>query len=228
MTRRTKTVTAAAGSLLLAAAASTLSGCWVPTLIGGMAASAYATGTSIFPAEYEGLNDHTWAVVVLADRSITSEVFNIQAVVTNATTNKLLGAQNEGTLTSAGFQPGQNVLLLQTSQPTFNAWSYIRMAEEIGVDRLIVIDINHFQLYEPGNRYFWNGRVAARVGVVEAELGIDEFAFSRDIDITYPDDQGFTTQDLTRPHIVNVLLDRLTNRAAWLFFEHEEPNMIEY
>ena len=227
MTLRTLLVTGAATATLTGIGAS-LSGCWVPTLIGGMAASAYATGTSEYPAEYEGLNDHTWAVVVLADRSITSEVFNLQSVVTNATTNKLLTAQTSGALNSAGFQPGQNVLLLQTAEPTFDAWNYTRMAEEIGVDRLIVIDVNHFQLYEPGNRYFWNGRVAARVGVVEADQGVDEFAFSWDLDITYPDSQGFTTQDLSRPHVVNVLLDRLTNRIAWLFYTHEEPNMIEY
>jgi hypothetical protein len=206
----------------------TSAGCAIPAIIGGMARSAQETGSTVFPAEYDGLRDETWAVVCFADRGITSEVFNVQTIVTNATTGKLVQAQVEGTLGSAGFQQGQNVLLLQTAEPAFDAWTYGKMAEELGVSRLVIVDIDHFQLYEPGNQYVWNGRVTARVGVVEADGMADSFAFSRDIDIIYPDGKGYTSTDFSRGHVVNVLLERLTNRVAWLFFEHEEPNAIEY
>jgi len=66
------------------------------------------------------------------------------------------------------------------------------------------------------------------VGVVEADMGGSDFAFQRDFTIRYPDGSGYTTEELSEGHIVNTLLDRLTDRAAWLFFEHEEPNVIEY
>jgi hypothetical protein len=207
-------------------------GCFLPQLIGGMAQSAQREGSTEYPAEYEGLRGKTWAVVVLADRPVQSEVTNVVTVVANATTNKLLAAQGTveepGPLQSGGFLPAQVVRVLQVSEPTFEAWTYARMAEELGVERLIVIDIHHLQLFEPGNSYVWNGRIAAQVGVVEADVSPNDFAFSRNLDISYPDAGGYTQNDFSRGHVVNTLLDRLTNRAAWLFHEHETPNAIEY
>jgi len=202
-----------------------LGGC---ALVGGMAQSAYLTGSTEVPAAYTGLEGKTWAVVTLVPRGVRSEIPNIEAVVTNATTRKLVDAQTEGVLRSAGFQPGTSSLLLSRTQPSFSAWTYSEMAEELGVERLIVIDINLVRLYERGNALLWDGAIAARVGVVEADMGGSDFAFQRDFTIRYPDGSGYTTEELSEGHIVNTLLDRLTDRAAWLFFEHEEPNVIEY
>lgn len=209
-----------------------LAGCWAPQLVGGMLESSQRFSMTMIPAEYTGLESKTWAVVVLADRAVESEVTNIVTVVANATTNKLLSAQgtpdDPGPLRSAGFQPAQTVRVLQVSQPTFEAWTYARMAEELGVERLIIIDIHHFQLYEPGNSHVWNGLIGAQVGVVEADVAPDDFAFTANLSIPYPDGSGYTANDISRPQMVNQLLDRLTNRAAWIFFDHEEPNRIEY
>ncbi len=224
--KRSHTVRVAAAASL--AAILSLAGCAVPELVGGMAQSAYLEGSTTFPAEYTGLEGETWAVVTLADRGITSEVFNIQTILTNATTGKLVAAQMGGKLGSDGYVPGPEVLVLQTGEPTFDSWTFGKMAEELGVSRLVVIDIASFRLHEPGNRYLWDGRVAARVGVVEADLRPDEFAYVKDFNIAYPDDSGRTQQDFSRGHVVNVLLDRLSDRAAWLFFEHDEPNVIKY
>ncbi len=207
-------------------------GCWVPRAIGGMAESYQATGSSMIPAEYTGLEGKTWAVVVLADRGIQAEVPNVIEVVTNATTRKLIDAQGSptepGPLKSAGFQAAPAVILLQRANPTFPAWTYGRMADELGVERLIVIDINSFRLFERGNQYVWDGRVSARVGVVEADTGATDFTYSKDLVIRFPDDPGYTSDDFSRAVVVNILLDRLTNRAAWVFFDHEEPNVIPY
>jgi hypothetical protein len=102
------------------------------------------------------------------------------------------------------------------------------MADELGVERLIVIDINHMQLYERGNKHLWDGAIAGRLGVVEADSGGSDFAYQRDLAIGYPDGSGYSTDELSKPQIVNTLLDRMSNRVAWTFFEHDEPNTIEY
>jgi len=226
--RGTRIANAAAAIALSGAAIATMSACAIPELIGGMAESARLTGSTTVPAEYKGLEGHTWAVVTLAPRGVQYEVPNLVTATTNATTRKLVDAQNEGVLGSAGFLPGPEVLLLQSTAPSFNAWSFRRMGEELGVERLIVIDVSHLQLYERGNALLWDGQIAARVGVVEVDSGASDFAYQKDISITYPDESAWSTDDLPKRHVVSVLLDRLSDRAAWLFFEHEEPNVIEY
>ena len=227
ISRGTRITNALALALSLIALAS-LTACAIPELIGGMAESARLTGSTTVPAEYKGLKSKTWAVVTLAPRGVQYEVPNLVTATTNATTRKLVDAQNEGVLGSAGFLPGPEVLLLQSTSPSFNAWSFRRMGEELGVERLIVIDVSHLQLYERGNALLWDGAIAARVGVVEVETGASDFAYQKDISITYPDEAAWSTDDLPKRHVVSVLLDRLSDRAAWLFFEHEEPNVIEY
>lgn len=205
-----------------------LTACVLADAVGGMAESFRLTGTTEFPAEYTGLEDKTWAVVTLAPRGVQAEIPNVITVVTNASTRKLVNAQNLGTLNSAGYQPPDSTLLLQRTNPSFGAWTYDEMAEQLDVERLIVVDIAHLQLYERGNSYLWDGAIAARLGVVEADTGAADFAFQKDITIAYPDSSGFNTDDFAESHVVNTLLDRLTNRVAWSFHVHEVPNTIEY
>lgn len=203
------------------------SGCVVGALVGGMAASYEATGSSLVFSEYQGLIDKTYAVVVTAPRSIQGEHPRLVSSLTNAISTRL--ATNNETVMAAGFVPGPRVLEFQYTTPQWTAWSYEELLEHFGVQRLIVVDLYEFRLRESGNRYVWDGMISAKVGVVEADTGApNEFMFTRELRIRYPDDGGYTAADFTQSHVEASLKDRFANRVTWLFYDHEEPNRIRY
>ncbi|MCA9292210.1 MAG: hypothetical protein KDA20_00165 [Phycisphaerales bacterium] len=213
--------------LVLAAALSSMAGCWVPALIGGMAQSAHDTGSSLKYAEYEDLAGHNYAVVIQTTRGIAGEYPQLVGVLTNAVSKRMIGANDK--IQATGVVPGPRVLEFQYATPRWEAWTYGKVAEHLGVTRLIIVDVHEFRLYEPGNRYVWNGRAGVRVGVVEAEdPGAVDFSFTKDFYIPFPDDVGYTQNDMSTAVVIANLQERVANRVAWLFFDHDEPNRIEY
>jgi hypothetical protein len=212
---------------LLATACLAASGCALPALVGGMAQSFEDTGSKTVFAEYLGLEGESFAIIVSAPRSIRGEHPRLVARLTNTMTNRLVAANDQ--VRATGFVPGPAILEFQYSTPSWEAWSYERLAQEFGVERLIMVDLAEYRTREPGNRYVWSGVVAARVGVIEADSGApNEFAFTRDFLIRYPDSDGFTTADFSENHVEAALQDRIANRVVWLFYDHEEPNRLTY
>jgi hypothetical protein len=213
--------------LLLLPLAAALCGCAAVAVAGVMADTLEKTGSHDVAAEYTGLRGKTYAVVIDADRAIQGNDARAVARLTNAITRKIIEAREKHGAT--GFVPGPRILELQYNKPKWTAWSFGRLADEFGVDVLIFIDIQEYRLGEPGNGYLWQGAIAGKVGVVEADgPNPDEFAYTKDIRVTYPDKTGVTTNEMNKATVVANLEDRFSNRAAWLFFEHEEPNVIKY
>ena len=213
-------------ALTAALLASLMGGCNVFGLVGVMARTFEETGSSMIPAEYEGLEGNSFAVVVFADGGIQGIHPQMVPRLTQLITQRLANPAWTG---ASGFVPAPLILEFQLTNPSWTAWTYDRLAEEFGVDRLIVVDINEFRLTEPGNQYLWDGLASARIGVVESESALpDEFSFSKQIRVAYPDGQGFSKSDFTQEHVYGFLERRLVDRLSWLFYEHEEANAIEY
>ncbi len=204
-----------------------LTGCWIPALVGGMAQSAHETGSTLKFAEYEDLMGNDYAVVVKVTRGIAGEFPSLAGVMTNAIARRMVTSNDK--IQATGFVPGALVLEFQYSTPSWEAWTYGKLAQHFGVTRLIIVDIHEFRLYEPGNRYVWNGRVAVRIGIVDADdPGAVDFSFTKDLYIRYPDDDGYTMNDMSTNNVIANLQERVANRVAWTFFDHEEPNIIPY
>lgn len=215
------------GLAVVAAASCSLSGgCAIVGVAGAMADSFERSGSHKVFAEYDGLRDKSFAVIVAAERSIQAAEAGAVTRLTNATTNTLVA--NQQIVGFTGFVPGPKVLEFQYNTPSWTSWSYGRLADEFVVERLIVIDLYEYRLQEPGNAHVWDGMIAARVGVVEADSGTDEFSFTKEIRIKYPDSAGYTPNDMSRGHVRAMLEKRLVDRVAWLMYEHEEANEIKY
>jgi len=200
------------------------SGCQAAELVGGMVESYKRSSTRTIAAEYEGLVDKDFAVLLAADRSIQSAHPQVVPRLTTLITERL--ASNAD---ASGVVPAGAVLQFQFNRPSWSAMTYGELTEEFGVDRLIVIDLYEYRLHEPGNAYLWEGSAAAQVGVVEADgpLG-DDFAFTKRINVAFPDSRGYGKADLTATQVSSVLQSRFTDRVSWLFYEHEEPYYPEY
>lgn len=182
------------------------------------------SGTHIEKATYTGLEDTNFAVLVTADRMIQATYPEVVPQLTNGVSNRL--AENVG---AAGYVPGSAMLTYQYNHPGWAARSYGEIAEELGVQRLVVIDIQEFRLNDPGNQYIWDGVAAATVAVVEADGPFpDDISHEHFVHVTFPDSGGYGREDFTRVQILSVLKSRFIDRATWPFYDAEIPNDLSY
>lgn len=208
-----------AASLVLATAS--MQGC----ILSPFLRASELKGSKQIPAKYTGLTGKSFAVVVAADRNIQSTYPMLIGQVTNTVSNRL-----KDQVGASGWVPPEDVLGFQYQHPQWTTWTLQKLADELGVERLIFIDIQEFRLNEPGNAYLWKGAAGGIVGVVEADGDTSEsFAFSEPISVQYPTKEVALSPAQAQWGDVQVMVaKRFVDRAAWLFFEHEEANVIDY
>lgn len=182
------------------------------------------SGSHIEKATYEGLTDKNFAVLVSADRMIQANYPEVVPQMATGVSSRL--AEN---VDAQGYVPGERVLSYQYNNPSWAAKSYSEIAKELGVERLVIVDIQEFRLNDPGNRYIWDGVAAATVGVVEADGPFpDDLTHEHFVNVTFPDTGGYGPEDYSRLQMLSVLKTRFVNRATWPFYDAEIPNDIAY
>lgn len=199
-------------------------GCQVVGIIGAMAQSAEEMGSTTYPAEYEGLDDHSYAVIISADRVIESDNPGITARLT-----QIIDRDLRAYTRATAHIPAGRLLSKLYADPSWQALPRGELAEKLGVERLVVVEIVEYRLHEPGNRYTWNGVASGVVEVYESESGLpDDPMFERTIAVTFPDRTGLLEEEVPEEVITSELSRRFGERIAWLFYEHEEANAITY
>lgn len=217
-TRQTGIGLALAGLTLIGLA---LGGCQI---VGAMAGSERLHGSHDVKAKYSGLAGKNFAVVVAADRAIQSDFPAIVPITTREMTTRL--AENTA---AKGYLPADEVLKYQARHPGWVAKGPADLAKELGVERVVYVDLSDFALTDPGNPYVYNGVAAGNIHVVEADGPTPgEFAFSEPVRVKFPDFDGLSPSQLPREAVMTELARRLIERSAWMFYEHEEKNTIKY
>ncbi len=197
-----------------------LPGCQIGQLIGGMASSYERTGTHEVAYEYGGLQGKSFAVFVSAGKEIQYEFPALVDTFADMIALKL--AEEAG---ASGWVPAATVRLYQSRRPYWEAMSYDEITSDLGVERLVVVDLHEYRLHRPGNPYLWDGVAAAQIGVVEADSSIPgEFMFKRDVQVGFPNKSGMSPADITRDQVVTGLNLKFARNVCWLFYTHEEPN----
>ena len=196
-------------------------GCAVPSMIGGMAQNAEYQKKVNVPAEYTGLENREIAVLVDVDMATMYEhpraaseiakgvAFNIQKHVPGARV----------------INP-QTTMAWQYRTPAWNLMSYGDVADELGVERVVVIEIYEYRLHPPGNRYEWEGVCAATVRVIEDDGNtIDANLPVRDYDIIarFPDVSGVTLDSGNASNVEAGLIIEFIKQTVYLFYDHIEP-----
>lgn len=212
---------------LLGATLAGVSGCTAIAYAAVAAEEARRQSYATVEADYHGLDGKSYAVLVTADRGLQAEFPMIVPRFTTGINERL----KEESLAS-GYVPSADLLRYTYNHPAWVAQPLGEVAAELGVDRLVLVEIQEYRLYEPGNRYIWDGTVFATVGVVEADSLIpDEFVYTNTVRIIYPEkDKNFTSEDtnLNEGIIAQILETRFIDRVSWLFYEHKEKGSIEY
>ena len=203
---------------------SQLSGCIIGAAIGGMAESAHRTGKHEVEAEYTGISEHSFTVVVSVDRLIEASNPGTTARLTQRINDRLI--QN-GNPTYA--IPSRDLLTVLYNTPQWIAMPKGEVAEMLGVERLVVFELIEYSLHEPGNQYIWDGSAAGVVTVYESDSGFpDDPVFEKSIRVKFPDSTGFMRTDIPETAVNTELSNRLVNRVSWMFYTHEESNVIPY
>jgi hypothetical protein len=118
--------------------------------------------------------------------------------------------------------PGE-VLNWQYRTPQWRALAHGEVAKELGVDRLVYIDLYEYRLNPVGNSYLWDGVAGANIGVIEADgLAPDEFVYTTNVVERFPDQEGVGRESARREDIERGLLTLFVQRSSWLFYRHIE------
>ncbi len=219
---RTTIIRLAAAALCLSSLL-LLQGC-LGELIGGMAQSAQRQGSTKVARVSDDLEAKTFAVVVAVDRSTAATSPVLGETIAARMTAQL--AENAG---ASGFAPPNEVTAFLGNTPSWRAWPRGRLTEELGVQRVVFVDIIDYRLYEPGNAYLWDGLAWGSIEVYSSEaFDPDRPVFEEEVRVRFPDGTGVGPTEMQQNLVATELVRRFVNRASWLFYDHEEPNTITY
>jgi hypothetical protein len=214
---------------MLAGVSLMAAGCTALGFGGAMIESYRRTTKRTVEAEYTGLEGKRWAVIVVADRIIQADFPQIVPYITSRVTGMVSSQEAQNSVAAAGFIPADRLLPYLYQHPRWSAMPRSELAKDLGVERLIIIELLEFRLNEPGNQYVWAGQATGTVGVIEADGRIpDEFAFERPVRVQFPDKDGYGPTEIPRDGVSTELARRFVDRSAWLFFRHEEPYYPDY
>lgn len=169
-------------------------------------------------AEYEGLENRTVAVIVDADASVR---FQFPTMTTTVAANIAYRIQTN--VRGASLLAPATVAQWQYQTPAWTTLPYGQIADELGVERVVLVDIYEFRLNPPGNQYMWDGAAAANVSIIEREHPEpDAFAETFDIRVSFPGGEVRPRESMSPQIMLQGLMTRFVQEAAWLFYTHLE------
>ena len=206
-------------SLPLGLAVVSVGGCALVYAGGGMAQNfEYQKEIEVLP-EYEGLEHRTVAVLVDSDLALRYErpklVPELAVNISRSIAKHIPGIK---------VLPPQHVLQWQYQTPEWNLLPRGEVAQQLGVERVLWVDLQIFRLHPQGNTWIWEGVVEAEIGIVE-EGGFDpdDFVDAWRISAVFPDVNSLDRDSASEQSIRMGLEANFIKRTAWLFYTHLEP-----
>ena len=112
----------------------------------------------------------------------------------------------------------------QFNTAQWSALPYGDIAEQLGVDRIVYVEIYEYRIHPPGNRLMMEGVCAATIGIIERDsIDPDNFAQAMDITTMFPEDQHVTIDEIAPDQMRFTLTSLFIRDTAWLFHRHIEP-----
>ena len=195
-----------------------LNACMIPAVVGGMGSVIEKSKKLDVPADYDGLEGKTVAVLASADHSVLMEH---AAIAGNIAANVALRiAQNVDRVSVLG--PGE-VEEWKYRTPRWQTLAPGEIAKELGVERLVVIDLYEYRLNPLGNSWIWDGVAGANINVAEVDsISPDEYVFTKAVVVAFPDIEGLGRNQATATQVNTGLALKFVQRASWLFYRHIE------
>ena len=169
-------------------------------------------------AKYRGLENKTVAIVVNADRSV---LYEHPTVVPNVAGNVAAGIREH--VSGAQVLDWRESLAWCSRTPSWTTLPLGEVAKELGVDRVVFVDIFEFRLNPVGNRWIWEGMAGANIGLVERDsLDPDAFVEEYSVAVKFPDIKDLSRESATEQQIMLGLVGKFTQTVNKLFYDHIE------
>jgi len=169
-------------------------------------------------AKYRGLENKTVAIVVNADRSV---LYEHPTVVPNVAGNVAAGIREH--VSGAQVLDWRESLAWCYRTPSWTTLPLGGVAMELGVDRVVFVDIFEFRLNPVGNRWIWEGMAGANIGLVERDsLDPDAFVEEYSVAVKFPDIKDLSRESATEQQIMLGLVGKFTQTVNKLFYDHIE------
>jgi len=205
--------------LVLPAFAVLMPGCMAAGLISALAGAHEDQKLIEVLPQYDGLEGKSVAVLVDAGLDILYDHPQVLIQITGGVSARI-GAHVANTRI---LRPDE-IIAWQWRTPEWNAMPFGQMAETLGVDRIVFIDLHEYRLNPPGNRWLWEGVCSATVGVIERDnADPDSFVGTFLVRGEFPRVSGVDRASANAQQIERGVLAEFIKEAAWLFYRHERP-----
>jgi hypothetical protein len=169
-------------------------------------------------AKYKGLENKTVAVIVNADRGTLYEyptvVPQVAGNIATAIKQHVSGAQ---------VLDWRESLAWCYRTPSWTTLPLGQIVEDLGVERVVYVDLYEFRLNPPGNRWIWEGVAAANVSILEkGSLDPDTAAEEFSVVVKFPDMKDLSRESAREADIQLGLIARFMQTATKLFYDHIE------
>jgi hypothetical protein len=214
-------------SAIAACSLLTLGSCNLVGLVAVTADKINQDGSTRIEAKYRGLEGKSFALLVTAPVSVRADYNRLLDAFVTRTTDLL--RDNAG---ATGFVPGLKSIEFAFNRPAWEVLPPGEVAAELGVDQLIIADISEFRIFEVGNPYVYDGVATVLISVHEAhekgKTAPSRAAYRNRLTVRFPDSKNPAVSEIPTDLVQSELIRRLSDRTAWLFYDHEEPNDLKY
>jgi hypothetical protein len=171
-------------------------------------------------ARYRGLENKSIAVVVNADRSVLYEYPTVVPYITSSVAG---GIRNRVSGVKDKVMPPAESLGWCYRTPSWTTLPLGQVADDLRVDRVVVIDIYEFRLNPPGNRWLWDGMAAANVGIIERDsLDPDAFVEEYSVAVKFPEKMEIGRESAREEDVLLGLTAKFAQTITKLFYDHLE------
>lgn len=204
--------------LLLALAGMSLAGCEAA----GFVAYAVAGGEGAkikVEAEYKGLQGERVAVLVNADPGLLYRHPNAQLEIGTAVSEAI--AANVPAVTV--IDPS-DIVAFQQRNIYWSTATYSRLADRLGVSRIVMVEMREYRLHDPGNTVMYRGVASARIEVAEADAANpDTPLYATEVTVAYPPKRPEGVPNANPATIRKGLIDAFSRVVVGKFHDHKAP-----
>ena len=169
-------------------------------------------------AKYAGLDNKRVAILVKADMGT---VYEHPTAVPNISFN--LAQRLQQNVPGITMMDPRLCMNFQHQTPNWAAQPLGQVAEELDVDRLVIVDLYEYRLNPAGNRYLWDGVAAGNIGVAERDgIDPDQTVDQWNVSAQFPLDTGVTRESMNISMVQTGLLATFVRNSAWVFYDHIE------
>lgn len=172
--------------------------------------------TRTVPAEYPYLKDKSVAIAVWTDLDTQVEFPHARLELAEH-----LKAAMDGSVTGAKFIPIREIVDYQNRDLDWDRADPAQMGEELGADRLVLVELSDFTTREADSPHLYRGRISANVKVYDTAVANSRPAFRKLVETSFPP-EGPAEWGASDRAVRRGVMEAFATEVAGLFHDRKE------